>query len=227
MEAFGTLITRSSRKKRFGITIIPPSRRKRYSGTISDHLSGVFDFDLDYAGKSILDVGCNIGMIAYEISKSRPKSIQGIDNFRPAIDTAQRIFMGIDTESEFHDVDLTNHRALHHILKPHYDIVLYLSVWHQLKLSKGQQKADEITRELASRCEEHLLARVPLENEKEFTTLLEAEGFTVAGRSSVTFSASSSPTPTGRHDCLEDQKISPKLVDSVILFRAPTRPERK
>ena len=113
----------------FGIPITLSRRKKLYNGTISERLSGIFDVDLDYAGKSILDVGCNIGIIGYEISKSRPKLIHGIDSYRPAIDTARRIFMGVDTESAFHAVDLANDRALHRVLEPQYDIVLLLAVW--------------------------------------------------------------------------------------------------
>ena len=196
----------------FGIPVTLSRRKKLYKGSISERISGIFDFDIDYTGKTILDVGCSIGMIAYEISKSRPKSIHGIDSYRPAVNTARSIFMGVDTESEFHAVDLANDRALHRVLKPRYDIVLYLAVWQHLRRSEGRQKAAEITRELAGRCEEYLLARTPLKEEKEFNAILEAMEFSVVGHSSVISLTSGPPRPT-----------DPKT--RVTLFRAPTRPK--
>ena len=185
----------------FGIPITVSRLKKLYIGTISDRVSGLFDLDLDYTGKSILDVGCNIGMVSYEISKSQPKFIHGIDSYRPAINIARNIFMGVGAESEFHAVDLANDRALHRVLKPQYDIVIMLSVWQHLKNAEGEQKAAEITRELAGRCEGYFLARNPMTEEEEFNAILEEIGFSLVGYSpavgydSVTFGP---PTPTAR-----------------------------
>ncbi|TKB75006.1 MAG: hypothetical protein E5W81_16190, partial [Mesorhizobium sp.] len=70
------------------------NKQKRFKGTWDDRLDGLFSAEVDYAGKSILDVGCNMGVVAYEISKLGPTSIHGIDILKPHIETARMIFLG-------------------------------------------------------------------------------------------------------------------------------------
>jgi 2-polyprenyl-3-methyl-5-hydroxy-6-metoxy-1,4-benzoquinol methylase len=187
----------------FGITFSPTYWRRTlsrrddlYTGYISERLAGLFDVGIDYAGKSILDVGCSIGLIAYEISKTGPKSIHGIDRYKPAIETARRIFRGVEAESIFDAFDLASRSARQRFLKPRYDIVLFLCVWHQLKYAKGPEIAAEIVHDLAGRCTEYFVARTPEEEEREFSAFMETLGFKLARESPATYLSGNSPLPT-------------------------------
>jgi 2-polyprenyl-3-methyl-5-hydroxy-6-metoxy-1,4-benzoquinol methylase len=181
-----------------------------YTGYIAERLAGLFDVGIDYAGKSVLDVGCSIGLIAYEISKTGPRSIHGIDRYKPAVETARRIFRGVPTESTFDAFDLARRGARQRFLKPRYDIILFLCVWHQLKYAKGPETAAEIVRDLAARCGEYFVARTPKEEEQEFHAVMESLGFKLVRESPVTYLSGNSPLPT-----------------HVAVYQAPSSSQRK
>lgn len=167
-----------------------------YTGYIAERLAGLFDVGIDYTGKSVLDVGCSIGLIAYEVSKKGPESIHGVDRYKLAIKTARRIFRGVKVKSSFDAFDLARRSARQRFLKPHYDIVLFLCVWHQLKFVKGPEIAAEIVRDLTARCGEYLIARTPAEEEREFHAVMESLGFDLVGESPTTYLSGNAPLPT-------------------------------
>jgi 2-polyprenyl-3-methyl-5-hydroxy-6-metoxy-1,4-benzoquinol methylase len=63
-----------------------------YGGSWRDRLTDLFNCGFDFAGKTILDAGCGVGVIAYEISKRGPTFIHGVGAFPPAIAVARAIF---------------------------------------------------------------------------------------------------------------------------------------
>jgi len=52
-------------------------------------------FGIDYRDKVILDAGCNLGILGYEISKQKPAFYHGIDVDRAALNVARGIFSGV------------------------------------------------------------------------------------------------------------------------------------
>ena len=54
-----------------------------FTGDWAHRFQGLFDCGVVFSGKSILDAGCNVGIIAYEVAKLGPASIHGIDRFSP------------------------------------------------------------------------------------------------------------------------------------------------
>jgi ribosomal protein L11 methylase PrmA len=140
-------------------------------------LDGIFSAGVDYAGKSILDVGCNMGVVAYEISKLGPNSIHGIDILRPHIETARMIFLGSPVESRFDCLNLGS-RRLGQILRSQYDIVMLLAVYHHMQDSLGPDKARRVLADIARRAQT-IVARVPPNKDSELIDVLSENGFSV------------------------------------------------
>jgi 2-polyprenyl-3-methyl-5-hydroxy-6-metoxy-1,4-benzoquinol methylase len=131
---------------------------------------------LDYAGKSILDVGCNMGVLAYEIAKLQPRKIHGIDHYRPHINVARMIFTAVPVESRFDCRDLGSRRLPRH-LDASYDIVLFLAVFNHLQAGLGKEKTVEVLRLIADRCADAIVVRTTERTEQELLSLLTGFGF--------------------------------------------------
>ncbi|TIU94733.1 MAG: methyltransferase domain-containing protein, partial [Mesorhizobium sp.] len=145
-----------------------------------DRLDGIFSCGVDYSGKTILDVGCNMGIVAYEIAKRRPAYIHGIDILKPHIRVARSIFLGSEVESRFDAMSLGS-RKLQSVLKGSYNIVLLLAVYQHVRRGLGQEKADRIFSDIINRAQT-VLARVPDEDDTRLQSLIEGAGFTVSHR---------------------------------------------
>ena len=55
-------------------------RLPRFIGNWEYRLQRIFGCGVSYSGKRVLDAGCNVGILAYEIGKKRPALINGIDD---------------------------------------------------------------------------------------------------------------------------------------------------
>ncbi len=153
---------------------------KKFAGTWDDRLDGLFSCGVDYAGKTILDVGCSMGIVAYEIAKHRPTYIHGIDILKPHIGVARSIFMGSTVESRFDAMSLGS-RKLPSVLQDRYDVVLLLAVYHHVRRGLGQEKADRIFIDIINRAQT-IVARVPDEDDIRLQSLIEGAGFSLSDR---------------------------------------------
>ncbi|TIL68342.1 class I SAM-dependent methyltransferase [Mesorhizobium sp.] len=154
--------------------------RKKFAGTWEDRLDGLFSCGVDYAGKTILDVGCNMGIVAYEIAKHRPTYIHGIDILKPHIGVARSIFLGSGVESRFDAMNLGS-RKLPSVLRDSYDVVLLLAVYQHVRRGLGQHKADRIFADIINRAQT-VVARVPKEKDTRLQSLIEGAGFSLSHR---------------------------------------------
>lgn len=157
------------------------SSSKKFAGTWDDRLDGLFSCGVDYSGKTILDVGCSMGIVAYEIAKHKPAYIHGIDILKPHIGVARSIFLGSSVESRFDAMSLGS-RKLPSVLRDHYDIVLLLAVYQHVRRGIGQYKADRIFADIINRAHT-IVARVPDEDDTRLQSLIEGAGFTLSHRS--------------------------------------------
>lgn len=131
-----------------------------FTGTWDDRMSGLFECGVEYAGKSVLDIGSNLGMIAYEIAKKGPSRITGADVHAASVQISQRIFEAVQVPSAFSVVDLGDSQALRDTVTGKFDIVLYLAVDQHVRRQIGA-KADDVARHLFDSCTEALLFRAP------------------------------------------------------------------
>jgi 2-polyprenyl-3-methyl-5-hydroxy-6-metoxy-1,4-benzoquinol methylase len=159
---------------------LPWKEYKCFMGNWDRRLAGIFDCDVDYSGKSILDAGCNIGIVAYEISKRSPSLIHGIDNYRAGIGAARHIFHGVDVPSRFDVVDLTNDRRLRSLLNPFYDVVMLMSVWQHIRDKHGSVVSDQVVATLTEHCASTFVAKTSERFASEFTEVMARHGFRIA-----------------------------------------------
>jgi 2-polyprenyl-3-methyl-5-hydroxy-6-metoxy-1,4-benzoquinol methylase len=107
---------------------------------------------IDYAGKTVLDAGCNVGILAYEIAKSGPAYLHLLDASRDMLQAAKLIFRAVETPHRLDLVDLTNDRKLRKVLRPGYDIVQLLAVYQHVARARGDGAARRMLATLAERC---------------------------------------------------------------------------
>ena len=60
-------------------------------------LEDLFACEVDYAGKTVLDAGCNVGILAYKIGKLGPSYIHAIDGSRSVLNAARLILRSVET----------------------------------------------------------------------------------------------------------------------------------
>ncbi len=65
----------------------PPIKGTRVGRPWRQRLKDLLACEVDYAGKTVLDAGCNVGILAYEITKLGPSFIHAIDGSRPVCST--------------------------------------------------------------------------------------------------------------------------------------------
>lgn len=152
---------------------------RRFIGNWDFRLKPLLDSRIDFGGKRILDAGCNIGLIDYEISKFGPSFIHGLDNYRAGIYAARNIFVGVDVPSRFEIVDMANVGRLKTVLEPSYDIVLFMSVWQHIRRELGERVAAAVTEALAERCAGIFVGQTAENEAGEFTSLMKRLGFSI------------------------------------------------
>jgi hypothetical protein len=76
--------------------------------------------------------------------------------------------------------DLTNDRRLHELLRPSYDIVIMMAVWHQIRTASGEAVADRVVATLARRCSGTFITKNNPEFARHFTAVMMKQGFRVA-----------------------------------------------
>jgi hypothetical protein len=125
--------------------------RPSFGSPLLTHREELFDLGLDYRGLSVLDAGCNLGIIGYEIAKRRPASYHGIDGYVKAVETARAIFSMVDVPSRIDRVNLSDHGSLTRILRPAYDAVLLIHVLSYVIRQYGESTAEQTLSILADR----------------------------------------------------------------------------
>ncbi len=172
VDAISTRLRRQVRRARF---------TTRFSGTWEDRLSGLFDCGVRFTGKRILDAGCNMGLVAYEVSKHRPADIHGIDRYRRAITVARRLFLAVDVPSCFDAVNVLDARRVDRVLRPQYDVVLMLALWQHIDAADPGGTARFVAR-IAKACREALVFRGAEEVGARFEEAVAPFGLTLAYR---------------------------------------------
>ena len=160
------------------------------SGVHDDRLSGLRDL-LHYAkGASLLDIGMNHGLISFEFARSGASVVHGCDIYEPGVLTAREIFTESGAKSRFEIVDLAAgpealERAFGQDYLPHYDIILFLGIYHKLKEQTSDETIKQLIRHLITRVAQYIVVR---------TTMIEELGMILmqSGLRKVHFSALSS-----------------------------------
>ena len=103
----------------------------------------------------MLDAGCNVGILAYEITKLGPSFIHGS---RPVLNAARLILRSVETSHRLDLVNLADDERLRAVLEPGYDIVQLLAVYQHVERARGDRVARRMLATLAERCSETFIA---------------------------------------------------------------------
>ena len=124
------------------------SDSKQFRGNQFDRLEGL-EYILDRcAGLSVLDLGSNTGLVAYEFAKRGASKIIGYEIDKRMINLSNNIFQYVEVPHKFIRKDLLNIPEF----LPQIDITLFLDMFHHLTRQtayfSGRENEDKILRHL-------------------------------------------------------------------------------
>jgi SAM-dependent methyltransferase len=150
---------------------------RRVAGYHDLRLDGMMDLVIRARGCSVLDVGCNRGLVGFELANNGAEVIHGCDNYEDGIHTARELFVDLrNVRSQFEVIDLRNgSKAIRPYFMEVYDIVLLLATYHKLKRAMTPDALNELTTYLGRVTMRYFAWRgtsdKPDENEEEMRTL--------------------------------------------------------
>lgn len=127
--------------------------QRRVAGYHDIRLDGITDLLLRARGASVMDIGCNRGLVGFEFAQNGATRVHGCDIYGDGINCARQIFCDLRSiESQFEIVDLTQGAGA---LKPfganRYDTIVMLATYHKLKRNMAQSTLSELMVELGNR----------------------------------------------------------------------------
>lgn len=149
------------RKKRFrGIT-----KEGRYLfGYHADRVAGLSDVMPLMRGMTVLDVGCDRGLVSLTFGLNGAKLVHGCDKYASGVETAREVFAETAVESRFETVDLTGREdalraAFGADLRDRYDVVLFLSMYHILRQQQPHEAVLDFVQSLIDRTGRYFIYR--------------------------------------------------------------------
>jgi len=126
---------------------------RRVAGGHDIRLDGILDLVLRARGASVMDIGCNRGLVGFEMANNGARLVHGCDNFADGIMTARNLFIDLrQVESQFEVVDLAKgYTALTPFHGYRYDITLCLATLHKLRRVMSDTDLCELVRHLGKR----------------------------------------------------------------------------
>ncbi len=109
---------------------------RRVAGHHDIRMDGITDLVIRALGATVMDIGCNRGLVGFEMANNGARSVHGCDNYAEGIETARQLFADLrNCDSQFECLDLTKGPAVFDVFGKHtqYDIVLMLATYHKLK----------------------------------------------------------------------------------------------
>jgi SAM-dependent methyltransferase len=127
--------------------------QRRVAGEHNYRLDGLTDLLSRARGASVLDLGCNRGMVALDFANNGATIVHGIDNAPDCIDVCRGVFADIrNVQSHFEAGDLTQGPAsLDPFRGQQYDFVLMLATLHKLRREMSDSRVAELIFYLADR----------------------------------------------------------------------------
>lgn len=130
---------------------------RRVQGYHDIRMDGMLELLTRCKGKSVMDIGCNRGLVAYEFANNGATVLHGCDNYEDGIRTARHLFCDLrNAESKFEVVDLTKGpSAFAAFGQQQYDIVVMLATYHKLKRIMEPSKLSELMVHIGRRTKEY------------------------------------------------------------------------
>ncbi len=126
---------------------------RRVAGYHDLRLDGMLDLTIRARGASVMDIGCNRGLVGFEMANNGASVVHGCDNYAEGIEVARHLFVDLrNVDAQFECVDLTRGPAA---MRPFggrpYDIILMLATYHKLKRLMPENVLAELMAHLAGR----------------------------------------------------------------------------
>jgi SAM-dependent methyltransferase len=109
---------------------------RRVAGYHDIRMDGMVDLVMRAKGASVLDIGCNRGLVGFEFANNGASLVHGLDIDEDCIEVARGVFIDLRAvQARFEVVDLTRgEMAVTNVFGDmRYDIVLCLATVHKLK----------------------------------------------------------------------------------------------
>lgn len=149
---------------------------RRVAGFHDVRLDGISDLLLRCRGASVLDVGCNRGLVGFEFAKNGATTVHGCDNYEIGIQTAREIFADLrSVKNKFEVVDLKFGPPALRPFDQLYDITIMLATYHKLKRVMDAELLSQMVRLLGRNTRAYFGWRAtsdkPDENDQEMSQL--------------------------------------------------------
>lgn len=127
--------------------------QRRVAGYHDLRMDGMLDLVVRARGASVMDIGCNRGLVGFEMANNGARLVHGCDNYKLGVEFARELFIDLrNVESQFEVVDLTTGTdAFVPFRGQRYDITLCLATMHKLRRVMPQQALANLLRHLGSR----------------------------------------------------------------------------
>lgn len=134
---------------------------RRVAGYHDIRLDGVTDILMRCRGASVLDIGCNRGLVGFEFANNGAARVDGCDNYADGIAVARHLFCDLrGVENQFEVVDLVQGPAA---FKPfgerRWDIVCLLATYHKLRRIMRPEALTTLIKFIAGRTETYFVWR--------------------------------------------------------------------
>ena len=110
---------------------------------------------IDCEGKTVLDLGCNLGRFCVEAAKRGAQKIVGVDCQKDTIECAQIIAQEIGVDVDYRVMDISDLDQINAL--PESDIVFFLSVIDSLGGSKTEEHKNCVIKAIAQKTKEVLV----------------------------------------------------------------------
>jgi 2-polyprenyl-3-methyl-5-hydroxy-6-metoxy-1,4-benzoquinol methylase len=124
-------------------------------------MGGMLDLLTLAEGATVLDVGCNRGLMCYHFAAAGARIVHGCDYYAAGIETAREWFADLGVQSQFEVIDLVKHTdSLKVFGVGLYDIVLLSAVIHKLRRQTDEETLRSIIRKISHMSDKYFAARV-------------------------------------------------------------------
>jgi SAM-dependent methyltransferase len=150
---------------------------RRVAGFHDIRLDGISDLVVRARGATVLDIGCNRGLVGFELANNGAVRVHGCDSYVKGIETARELFADLrSVQSQFEVVDLTKGpESLEPFGKRPYDITLLLATYHKIKRVMPAPILSDLIRHIGSRTTKYFAWRGTshqyAENEQEMSSI--------------------------------------------------------
>lgn len=108
--------------------------QRRVAGYHDIRMDGITDLVVRAKGRSVMDIGCNRGLVAFEFANNGSAIVHGCDIWEPGVLFARELFADLRAvQSKFEVVDLTKPDPLKPFGVQRYDIMVMLATYHKIK----------------------------------------------------------------------------------------------